>query len=170
VCSTCPVGRFGNATRLPNSNCSGPCQAGFACPVGSVSSNGTICMPGWYSITGGGVCVACGQGQYGSLAGLPSPNCSGLCIAGTYGSSPALNSPACSGNCLAGHWCPAGSTVATQNACPVGKFSLSGAAACSVCPGGSFGDKERATSSACTGPCAAGTQWQRSRMLRLRMA
>jgi hypothetical protein len=62
--------------------------------------------------------------------------------------------------CLPGHFCPLGSTSATQNACPEGTFrTLAGGVdkdSCSACPAGRYGDTTGSTDATCTGACAAG--------------
>jgi hypothetical protein len=36
-CTLCPYGTFGNTTAVSVASCSGPCSAGYTCPVGSTS-------------------------------------------------------------------------------------------------------------------------------------
>jgi len=59
----CPAGRYGITTRLESSDCSGPCQAGFYCPSGSVTRNE----------------LPCPKGRYGNKEGLATQTCSGAC-------------------------------------------------------------------------------------------
>ena len=76
----------------------------------------------------------CPAGTYGSVTGLQTAACSGLCDVGsyclansttatpcppgTYGFTKGLQTAACSGSCGAGSFCPMGSTAATT--CPIG--------------------------------------------------
>ncbi len=48
----CPAGRYGNTTGLTNSNCSGPCRAGYMCRGGS--ENDTVDVCGVWGEGGGG--------------------------------------------------------------------------------------------------------------------
>jgi hypothetical protein len=89
VCSLCPAGAFGNATGLVSSACSGPCLAGYACPVGSTNATVTLCPPGTYSTGGAGVCTVCSAGTPYSGPGATSVSacvsCAGACTSGTWG-------------------------------------------------------------------------------------
>jgi hypothetical protein len=85
------------------------------CPRGSTGPGGyapcTPCLPGRFSNTSLlEVCEACPAGRFG--------------VGGSVNAS-------CSGPCAAGFACSAGSANATAAACPSGKYSLSGASACS---------------------------------------
>ncbi len=53
----CPAGRYGSTTGLSSSLCSGPCDAGYLCPAGSVGPRQNVC---------GGVERYCPQGDAGS--------------------------------------------------------------------------------------------------------
>jgi hypothetical protein len=114
-----------------------------ACPLGRFT--GTI-----YGIT----CNLCPLGTYNDGSSTDCP----LCPAGTYGATMGLTTAACSGNCTAGYACREGTISSTPLLfmCPVGKFSVAGAATCSLCPGGTYGATEGVTTSACSGNCTAG--------------
>lgn len=78
----------------------------------------------------------CAAGRYGSVAGLTSPTCSGLCPKGSYcpeqsvlptpcrpgvfGGEEGLFTAECSGVCAAGYWCPEASTSSTERTCRPG--------------------------------------------------
>ncbi len=44
------------------------------------------------------------------------------CPAGRYGASDRLTDGGCDGACALGHYCPKGSTSATQRPCPAGRY------------------------------------------------
>ncbi len=68
-CTPCPGGRFGNATLLTASTCSGACTAGYACPTGSTNGTAQVCPAGTYSLAGSASCVTC---PTGTVAGSDS--------------------------------------------------------------------------------------------------
>jgi hypothetical protein len=157
VCSACPAGTYGATAGLPSAACSGNCSAGYACPVGSTNATASICPVGKFSVSGSGACTNCSAGRYGSTTGLTSANCSNNCTAGAYGNMSGLSNPGCSGQCPAGYACPAGSTNATGNICPAGKYSAGGVGTCTDCPTGNFGNRTGGTSSAACFLCRAGS-------------
>lgn len=63
VIHDCPSGRYGMASRLDSSNCTGPCAPGHYCPRGSVHSQE----------------IPCPIGRYGAIEGLGTSLCSGPC-------------------------------------------------------------------------------------------
>jgi hypothetical protein len=155
-CQFCPAGLFGATAGLSSSSCTGPCDAGYACPAGSATATAVQCAAGRYSLGGAGVCTLCPAGLYGASTGLtttactaPCPagrygsdpgltlsTCTALCPAGTYGATPGLPTAQCSGLCTAGYACVAGSTSATAALCVAGKFSSAGSGMCKFCSAG----------------------------------
>ena len=67
----CPAGTYGGTGGLSTSACSGKCDDGHICGVGSVVPNLTPCLPGYYS-TNGKRCSVCSAG-YWCEAGSISP-------------------------------------------------------------------------------------------------
>jgi hypothetical protein len=101
-CSACPGGRYGGTSALTTPSCTGPCNAGYACPDNSTSPFAVQCPLGKYSLEGATVCSACEAGRFGSQPGLATSACSGLCPPGVFGATTGLTSASCSGNCRAG--------------------------------------------------------------------
>lgn len=123
----CPGGRFGAATGLATSECSGLCGAGYYCSEGSVSSQAFKCdrsdaicppgsalprpvQPGYYSVDGYAETL-CEPGYY-CEAGRRTP-----CLGGRFGSEYGLLTAQCSGVCEEGYYCPAGSSSARELQC-----------------------------------------------------
>ena len=114
-CEQCPAGTYGDTPGLAHKNCSGLCEMGHFCPLGSSSSKENQC-PG---------------GTFGNTIGLATPECDGLCEVGAwcspgsihqeglpcgsgrYGNRPGQTSPACSGPCSPEHWCAPGMIILT---------------------------------------------------------
>ena len=96
------------------------------------------------------------QGRYGlsTTSGLTDATCSGVCDAGRYaaGNGSAVTSQ-CEGPATAGYYTNAGANSSTQNPCPIGKYSLTGAPNCTLCPTGQYQPSLAKTN--CT-LCAAG--------------
>lgn len=70
VTHLCPPGTFGATTGLQSSSCSGRCQDGNTCPLGSVSSTQSPCPAGSYA-TNGVSCAPCAPGFWCAV-GSPS--------------------------------------------------------------------------------------------------
>ena len=103
----CPEGTSGLST---TNACASPTSY---CPEGSGASL-TVDM-GFYSVAGpAGLFVnqtRCPSGSFCAI-GVRS-----LCPAGRFGAQAGETSPVCTGDCTQGHYCPAGSTVPTQEPC-----------------------------------------------------
>ena len=174
VGSPCPAGRFADGVLSRNSNCSGPCAAGFVCPPRSTSSKATKCPAG----------QLCPQG-----AAAPQP-----CPAGFYcpegsGDVPLLDpvtklelAIGPTGLCAAGYFCPPNSTTSggvvaesfsvdargaisvrsfsAINFCPPGTtnafLGASSVAACLPCPRGTYSPGQGSNLPVCPGQCPAG--------------
>jgi len=68
----CPAGRFG-AGGASSSSCSGPCQAGYYCPIGSGSASQTQCGgPDKYCPAGRGSPISVSSGYYSTPESAPS--------------------------------------------------------------------------------------------------
>ena len=133
----CPLGTYGGSTGLSSMQCSGPCDAGFICPLNSTSAQQQPC--------GHSADVYCPVGSYRPItvpAGyysvgmdhttrqsiLPCPpgmwcvdGVKRLCAAGKYSvnGSPTAK---CDGLCKKGYYCSAGSSSSTQHNCPPGRY------------------------------------------------
>jgi hypothetical protein len=133
----CPAGTFspGGPGSVACKACMAP--AGYSCPVGSISEVGLPCPAGTYGFGGNSTCV--------------------MCPGGTYGATSGVTNSSCTGSCSAGYMCPAGSTNSTAAVCPMGFYSLDGAAGCWQCLPGRFGSAVGLTSGTCSGPCDPGS-------------
>jgi len=148
---------------------------------GSFSSTNCIrqnCPPGAFCT--GGVASYCAAGKYSAVANsvVGAAGCPGTCVStvlgswcgpgaietfgvkcdtGYYGATLGLTAGNCSGPCTvpAGHYCPAGSTNATNaRICPAGWSCAGGSNVPSACPQGKY---SYAGSSTCTNcACAPG--------------
>ncbi|RYY33684.1 hypothetical protein EON62_04000, partial [archaeon] len=137
----CPPGTYSDVLGLSSAAGCLPCAPGFYCPYtnhsvatavqcGSAavycplgSATPVSASPGYYTVGGYErqlglpesttrvTEVACEPGTY-CERGIRR-----ACPAGTYGATARLNSSACSGECERGHFCPPGSTRATQFRC-----------------------------------------------------
>jgi hypothetical protein len=130
----CPAGRFGNASLLTTSLCSGACEAGYYCADGSV--NGTRESCGGvevYCPAGTSQRVAVEDGHYSvPLSAPPVQRTDQLpcepgyyceqgvrrpCPPGRFGSDAKRTDDTCSGLCAAGFFCRSGAIVANETAC-----------------------------------------------------
>lgn len=152
----CPAGRYSPATNLasweectvcpPGSFCSGgdtavsgPCTAGFYCPVGSEVSTPFPCPAGKFSAATDLVsedgCQPCTVSNYcPESATAPFP-----CPAGRYGNLTQLTSSTDCALCPPGYTCPGtGNSAPTQ--CGTGRYSTWGEAStpCTPCAAGRF--------------------------------
>ena len=137
----CPSGTYSGAvTGLSDLGGCKPCGPGAHCPEGSVSP--TLCPAGTFNADFGGgfeaSCRRCRPGRACSARGLTEPN-----------------EP-----CGAGHYCPEGTTLPTEHACPPGTMStstnLTRAADCDACPAGFACGWATGSMSAAPVRCAAG--------------
>ena len=144
-------------------------------------SRQVICPRGYFCTEG--VKQACPGGTYGSVEGLDSPRCSGLCPEGWY-CPPASKQPYAF-SCISGHslatghtahkHCPEGSDrpiptaegyyavsshsevgggFGQQLICPRGSYCIDGVR--HLCPAGRYGLNLRVFNASCTGVCTAG--------------
>jgi hypothetical protein len=105
-CKTCAAGRFGSATGLLTSGCTGLCDAGYYCTASSASATQHVCgNVGFYCAAGSTIPSAVTSGHYSTPTTVDSTmrTAEMRCEAGYY----------CSGgekhSCPIGHYCPAGS-------------------------------------------------------------
>ena len=128
----CPAGRFGATEGLDTIGCSGPCSAGYFCPIGSVADTEVQCgAPSLFCPGGMGAPLEAANGYYTVGTGLatryaerkcePGSWCTlgvkRLCPFGHWGSEFGLNSSSCSGLCEPGYYCPEGSISSTSVQC-----------------------------------------------------
>ncbi len=132
VAFKCPAGRYGSEAGLTSSECTGACEAGYFCPIGSVTKRHSNCsspavfcpegsvepLPvheGYYTIGGDEQHrwdeVRCELGHW-CTGGTRKP-----CPSGRYGASVGLHSETCTGICAPGYYCPPASFEATQKQC-----------------------------------------------------
>lgn len=135
-CIDCIAGMFCNSSGLSYPD--GPCDKGYFCPPGqSVSSpNGHPCPVGHFCIKGSPIPERCPNGTYES--NQYSYKCD-ECLAGYYCDNTAQAISNLTGfECPMGHFCPPGTSFATQHKCPTGTWSnktqLERADQCTECP------------------------------------
>lgn len=86
VMAPCPPGRFACASSVSDPQCSGPCDAGYYCPLASALSKAVACGGPWvYCPTGAAVPVPVDVG-YVSVGGLSDSTrvAQALCPSGSY--------------------------------------------------------------------------------------
>ncbi|KAH9111742.1 hypothetical protein AeMF1_013819 [Aphanomyces euteiches] len=181
-CLLCPAGTFGSSPGLTTSNCSGPCTAGFYCPLGSTSSTPQECGPPTYFCPSGApVRQVVAPGYYttaSSLARLGLDDSLDLsayqaaaaqlpcdrgyyclrgiryaCPPGTFGQTVGLQTSDCSG------LCPPGTLTASWRLFKVkeGSYCPLASAMPTPCPPGVFGATSGLNTSACSAPCPLGS-------------
>ena len=152
----CPAGRYGEEPGLESPSCSGPCQAGYYCPEGSVSAqevpcggidrfceegsgNFSLAEPGYYTAPVSSLesireyVIPCNEGNW-CRGGIRSP-----CAPGHFGNTTHLSSSTCSGKCSGGYYCVAGSTTPMQNECgQVDRYCPPGSTSWSPVPEGHY--------------------------------
>jgi hypothetical protein len=179
-CQYCPSGKYGqnniSGHSILNSHlCSGECQEGCYCPIGSTSSceypcgeakffcpSGTsiplVASAGMKTVDAFGksfdnsstsrvAVLPCSPGHY-CQEGIEN-----LCPAGVYGIDRMLTSSSCSGSCPPGSYCPVGTIEPLL--CPIGSYCPDGVEKV-PCPAGSYGDQEGLTNRDCSGKCQPG--------------
>jgi hypothetical protein len=170
ACSGCPAGTWGASSGTNASSCSGLCQPGTTSPPGSTIC--TSCPVGYFAnSSGAGLCTPCPAGTYGSVLGLNTSSCTGMCTptpgrycpdAATSG-SPLLcpegrfsvtGSFTLCEPCVSGSYCPSGSVAPVL--CPMGTFSAPRSGVCSPCLSGRYGNTTGLFNSTCGGGCEAG--------------
>jgi hypothetical protein len=133
------AGRFGNAARLENSGCTGPCPARSFCPL--ASSTPQACPPGFFCAESTGnlsVSEACTAPAFYCPAEVAAPLTTldgfySVCVDGLVVAEPVCIATA---ECVAGKYCTHG--IARP------------------CPAGRYGDTVRVTNASCSGVCSAG--------------
>ncbi|KAG4064120.1 hypothetical protein PC123_g1055 [Phytophthora cactorum] len=143
-------GTYGATDGLSTAACTGPCPAGFYCPIGTADYSQHPCtLRTSFCRQGSSVPTAVDIGYFtmATQAGLrtddticpPGSFCvSGvqyLCPEGTYGATSGLTSNTCSGKCQDGYICPRGSISAKQSPCPAGSYSRNGKFCAPCSPG-----------------------------------
>ena len=117
TCTLCDPGKYSTSSSR-TSSCTEPCSAGYYCPAGSSSATQNKCPAGTFSSSGASSCTQCAAGRYGRAATVRTAS-------------------DCDGPCSAGYYCPAGSSIPTQNLCPAGTYGaragLSAEPECTVC-------------------------------------
>lgn len=73
IAHLCPPGTFDATSGLQTRECSGQCQAGYTCTLGSVSATQSPCPAGSYALPSGVACAPCAPGYWCETAS-PSPD------------------------------------------------------------------------------------------------
>ena len=153
IATFCPLGRYGADEGLNSSLCSGPCDPGHYCLIGSTSRQSQACPAGTFNGSHGLTSIdecrecptgtACPSGSIASIECAPGTvaNTSGMeacvkCDAGKYQAESGQESCTI---CTAGSYCEVGATAPSR--CPAGYYSESegesdNATACTLCPVG----------------------------------
>ncbi|GMH76975.1 hypothetical protein TrST_g2739 [Triparma strigata] len=166
TCTACEAGKYLDSPGTSESSCT-ICGSGeFAstaaslscenCPAGKyITDDGLttsehddlsdclMCDPGFYSIEGSQVCIACPAGTYNPEVGYDAVDCM-PCEEGKYVATE--GSTSCS-DCVAGKYLDDDATDSDQHdeeedchICESGKYSGAGAPACTICPKGRYND------------------------------
>jgi hypothetical protein len=130
----CAAGRYCSTVNNTTDQGNGPCQAGYYCPVGSSSPTAVASGLGSYTLVGATPAdvLDCGAGKYCPNAANTSADRAD-CAGGRYCSTLNNSNDQGDGACTAGYFCPAGSSSATQNNCPIGSYCTAGVAAATAC-------------------------------------
>ena len=160
ACSLCTPGYYCGSTSL--NNATGPCFAGYFCPIGSLAGTGklteagadSICPAGHYCPTGTHTPVKCPEGTFSAATGNTNILDCTLCSEGMYCEGDGLLAP--TGNCASGFQCRRGAkterpTVGiTFNShhglqeggsiCAPGSFCVNGSAHETACAPGTYSD------------------------------
>ncbi len=147
--TACAPGVYGFTTGLSNPACSGPCQAGYYCPIASAVRDRFPCG-GWnvFCPAGSGSPVQVARGFYSVLGAdeftrenqqicpkgyFCENGFKKACTAGKFGDREGLSTAFCSGWCKEGYACPEASLSSTQVQCSYGQYSYKGQGACFLC-------------------------------------
>lgn len=133
----CPTGYYGGRSGLFSAVCDGQCNAGYACPLNSVSPKQQPCgtSADVYCPIGTFIPILVPAGFYSVGADhttresiLPCPpgmwcidGVKRLCAPGRYSVS-GSPSEECDGLCEKGYWCGAGSSDPQEHDCPPGRY------------------------------------------------
>eukprot|EP00347_Sterkiella_histriomuscorum_P024400 403331247 len=173
----CPAGTFNNIDRSSTIDDCEPCPPGYYCPNDAAlkkiltcpegyyciqgSAAGVTCPIGFYCPSGSNTPIPCSAGMYCGTTGLISP--SGKCTAGyycTYESVSPTTVSATQGSAACADYesllCKRGSTIATQNSCPMGSYCPEGSSVPTACPIGTYSNKTNIVAESDCTPCDAG--------------
>ncbi len=175
VRALCPAGRFGNASLMTSSLCSGSCLAGYYCADGSVNATQEWCgAVEVYCPAGTPRRVAVADGHYSVPLSAPPQLRDGeepcqpgwycvqgvrrQCPAGRFGSTAKLTDESCSGPCVAGYFCGAGAIVPNETACGSPEvYCPEGSASPQHVPAGEYSVGLSPETGNDTEPCPAGS-------------
>jgi hypothetical protein len=146
----CPEGYYGAEAGLSSVTCSGPCPAGYFCPLGTSDYYQHPCTDrshycpqgspapkkvdtGYFTVVNADH-MRIAQ-QICKLGSFCVNGVSSLCPPGTYGGTLGLSTSQCSGKCLPGYICPAGSVKEDQTICSAGTYSNNGIFCAPCLPG-----------------------------------
>ncbi|EGD79005.1 hypothetical protein PTSG_01976 [Salpingoeca rosetta] len=155
-CEACPGGFY--CDRLGSWQTTAPCDPGYVCTLGAVTSaptdnvTGSICPAGGYCPPGSAVSQPCPQGTFNNVTGSVDENDCVPCTPGYYCAS--TRSPGPTGPCDAGYYCTSESKDRRQFVTPVGHYTTAGSSAPIPCNPGTY---QTATGKGSCDPCPAGT-------------
>ena len=180
----CPVGTFGNETKLMAEKQCVPCTKGHYCQKAGITAPTDKCYAGYYCIEGASVphpndtktgapcppgfyCgsgvhepAACPAGTFGPTFRLTNLSKCVDCYGGQFCASDGLAAP--NGSCHAGYFCKGRAILpnpvgkAYGDICPMGHYCPIGTTTPFKCPPGTFNNKTRATEPSDCVPCTPG--------------
>ena len=181
----CPLGTFGNKSKLSSvlecvpcskgyyckkagvTQTTGLCYEGYYCTIRATLPNANItteqggpCPPGYYCIEGSYQAEPCPRGTYGPLPKRGRLSHCIDCPGGEYCSE--LGQTASNGSCSAGFYCsgralkPNPVNESYGGVCPVGSYCPAGTATPFKCPPGTFNNLTSASESSFCLPCTPG--------------
>lgn len=185
----CPIGTFGNRTKLISEGQCTPCTKGHYCatpgkkfsptdkchegyycierasvPNPNKTVTGGPCMPGFYCLRGSYKPEPCSPGTFGPRYRLTNSSECVDCYGGQYCQGYGLSAP--NGSCDAGYFCSGRAVLPNPvsesygDVCPVGHFCPEGTTTPFKCPPGTFNNKTIATMAEDCTPCPPGEYCQ----------
>ena len=126
------------------------CPAGYTCPTAGLTSKTiSACTVGDYCPEQSTSATSCPPGRWSNRTNLQSASDCSLAPAGYYAPGGGRRAFSCS----AGYYCPVGSSSATEESCPAGRYSsetnLYAAEQCTITPAGSYSEVAATEALAC---------------------
>lgn len=168
----CSAGRYGSTTQLTDSSCSGPCPAGYWCPVGTWDFTFFPCPPGTMCPEGSILPIECPTGYacegYKNVNATKIPCSTGYVCPSKVCSQALLNLP-CAYNGLDtfavnNSWCPPPVTscttfncISSLSQCPTSGVLGATSTKQEACPGGRYQPYPLQINNISCLPCPLGT-------------